>query len=244
MFIKGTDLALAYDGQVIAKNISFELKRGDYLCIVGENGSGKSTLVKTILGLSKPYSGKLEFGGGFCTSKIGYMPQNTSISKGFPASVFEVVLSGRLNNCSKRPFYNKNDKATALHNLELMGVGDLKGKCFQELSGGQQQRVLLARALCATSELLLLDEPMTGLDPHATANLHELISNINKKLHITIIMISHDIHAAVSYSTHILHMGGETPFFGTTGEYSNTKEGREFLCAWGCEHNHSEEVRS
>lgn len=235
--IKCTDLSLGYDGIIISKNINFELKRGDYLCIVGENGSGKSTLVKTILGLLKPYSGNISFGEGFTSNEIGYMPQQTEIQKGFPASVFEVALSGRLNSCSGRPFFNKNDKTTALHNLQLMGVGDIKDKSFQELSGGQQQRVLLARALCATKGLLLLDEPMTGLDPHATSELNELISRINKQLNITIIMISHDIHAAVSYSTHILHMGKDSPFFGTTVEYAQTDAGKDFLCAWGCDHH-------
>ena len=235
--IKCEDVSLGYDGIVIAKNINFELNRGDYLCIVGENGSGKSTLVKTLLGLKKPLSGRITYADNFKTSEIGYMPQQTDVQKGFPASVFEVALSGRTNSMGLRPFYTKNDKSTALHNLKLLGVDDIKDKCYKELSGGQQQRVLLARALCATKGLLLLDEPMTGLDPHATAEMHKLISEINKRLFITVIMISHDIHAAVSYSTHILHMGGENPFFGTTAEYEESPVGRDFLCAWGGEHH-------
>ena len=230
-------VTLGYDNLIVAKDVSFALESGSYLCIVGENGSGKSTLVRTMLGLMRPVSGKITYADGFSTRDIGYMPQQTEVQKGFPASVFEVALSGMANSMGLRPFYSKNDKTTALHNLRLMGVADLKDKCYKELSGGQQQRVLLARALCATKRLLLLDEPMTGLDPHATAELHKLISDINRTLHITIVMISHDIHAAVSYSTHILHMSGEKPFFGTTGEYENSDIGRDFLCAWGGEHH-------
>lgn len=236
--IKCENLSLAYDSAVVAKNINFEISRGDYLCIVGENGSGKSTLIKTILGLKKPHDGRVIFDTDSDACAIGYMPQQTEVQKDFPASVFEVVLSGRLNSCRFRPFFSKNDKITAMHNMRLMGVDSLKNKSFQELSGGQQQRVLLARALCATNTkgLLLLDEPMTGLDPHATADMHKLISDINRRLNITVIMVSHDIHAAVNYSTHILHMVGENPFFGTTDEYRETEQGREFLCAWGCKH--------
>lgn len=235
--IRCENVSLGYDGLLVAENINFTVEKGSYLCIVGENGSGKSTLVKSLLGLFRPVSGRIIYADGFSTKEIGYMPQQTDVQRGFPASVFEVALSGRANSMGIRPFYSKNDKTTALHNLRLMGVDALKDCCYKELSGGQQQRVLLARALCATKGLLLLDEPMTGLDPHATAELHKLISEINKKLGITIIMISHDIHAAVSYSTHILHLGGEKPFFGTTEEYEQSDIGRDFLCAWGGEHH-------
>lgn len=237
--IKCENLSLAYDAVTIARNINFELKRGDYMCVVGENGSGKSTLIKTILGLKHPSSGSITFGDDFKSSETGYMPQQTQVQRDFPASVFEVVVSGRLNSTGLKPFYTKNDKTTALHNMKLMGIENLKNKCYQELSGGQQQRVLLARALCATKGLLLLDEPMTGLDPIATAELHKLISDINKKVNITIIMVSHDIHAAVDYSTHILHLGGNTPFFGTTQEYEASEVGKRFLCAWGGRHEHN-----
>lgn len=235
--LKCSDLTLGYDGVVIEKNISFELKRGDYMCIVGENGSGKSTLIKALVGLKAPMSGKITYGDGFNAHEIGYMPQQTAVQKDFPASVYEVVLSGRLNSMNGRPFYSKNDKVTALHNMQLMGIDNLKKRCYQELSGGQQQRVLLARALCATKGMLLLDEPMTGLDPIATSELHKLISRINKVVNITVIMVSHDIHAAVDYSTHILHLAGDKTFFGTTEDYKKTDEGKSFLCAWGGKHH-------
>ena len=235
--IKCENLSFAYDGMTVVKNVNFELKRGDYLCIVGENGSGKSTLVKGLLGLKAPQTGRIICGDGFKMHEVGYMPQQTQVQKDFPAGVYEVVLSGRLNSMKMRPFYNKNDRQTALHNMRLMGIEDLKDRCFHDLSGGQQQRVLLARALCATKGLLLLDEPMTGLDPIVTAQMHKLISEINKRVNITIIMVSHDIHAAVDYSTHILHLGGDTPFFGTTEEYANSDIGKDFLCAWGGEHH-------
>lgn len=235
--IKCDNVSFSYDNVTVVHNISFELNRGNYLCIVGENGSGKSTLIKGLLGLKSPSSGSISYGEGFSVHEIGYLPQQTQVQKDFPASVYEVVLSGRLNSMQSRPFYNKNDKSTAIHNMRLMGIEDLKNRSYQELSGGQQQRVLLARALCATKGLLLLDEPMMGLDPIATGEMHRLISEINRVAKITIIMVSHDIHAAVDYSTHILHLGTKCPFFGTTHQYENSELGKSFLCAWGGEHH-------
>ena len=191
------DVCLGYDGQAVLQDVNFEVCRGDLLCIVGENGSGKSTLIKGLLGLKAPLSGSITLGDGLKPTEIGYLPQQTELQRDFPASVMEVVLSGRLNGMHGRPFYSKADRAAALENLERMGVEDLKNQSYQALSGGQQQRVLLARALCATKKLLLLDEPVTGLDPVATGELYNLIKLINLCNNITVIMVTHDIEAAL-----------------------------------------------
>lgn len=212
------NLTLGYDGKNILENLNFSVDPGDYLCIVGENGSGKSTLMKAILGLQQPISGKILTGDDLSRNQIGYLPQQTLIQKDFPASVKEIVLSGCQARCGMRPFYNKTEKAIADENMRKMGIADLKKRCYRELSGGQQQRVLLARALCATQKLLLLDEPVTGLDPRVTAEMYSLIEDLNKKDGITIIMISHDIDAALKYASHILHIGNDL-FFGTNREY-------------------------
>ncbi len=219
------DLALGYDGQIILSGLNFNVNMGDYLCIVGENGSGKSTLMKTLLGLTDPMGGRIIVGDGLKKNEIGYLPQQTFVQRDFPASVKEIVLSGCQSHLGRRPFYNRNEKELAKKNMERMGITDLSGKCYRELSGGQQQRVLLARALCAAEKVLLLDEPVSGLDPKVTLEMYELIRKLNKE-GITIIMISHDI-TAVKYANMVLHIGDEV-FFGTKEEYLDSTAGRLF----------------
>ena len=221
------DLTLGYDSQAIIRDLNFSIDQGEYLCIVGENGSGKTTLMKTLLNLKEPLGGKIETGDGLKQNEIGYLPQQTLVQKDFPASVREIVLSGCQARCGWRPFYNKEEKKLADENMERMEITDLADRCYAELSGGQQQRVLLARALCATRKVLLLDEPVAGLDPMVTAQMYDLIENLNKE-GITIIMISHDIAAAIRYADHILHIGDDF-FFGTTEEFLNSETGRFFL---------------
>lgn len=220
------NLCLGYDGNEIIHNLNFSVSSGDYLCIIGENGSGKSTLMKTLLSLKEPLSGEISFGDGLRKNEIGYLPQQTVIQKDFPATVYEVVLSGFQGKCGIKPFYSAEQKSNALQNIERMGVSHLIKKCYRELSGGQQQRVLLARALCATEKVLLLDEPVSGLDPKVTAEMYELINSLNKS-GITVIMISHDISAALKYASHILHIG-KNCFYGTKGEYLNSNESSGF----------------
>ena len=220
------NLCLGYDGREILHDLSFTVNSGDYLCIVGENGSGKSTLMRTILGLQRPLAGRILTGDGLRLEEIGYLPQQTPVQKDFPASVREVVLSGFEGSCGWRPFYTKREKQRAEENIRSMGIEDLTRRCYRELSGGQQQRVLLARALCATSKLLFLDEPVSGLDPKVTQEMYELIASLNAE-GITIIMISHDVHAALSYASHILHVGAHI-FFGTRQEYLQSEPGRDF----------------
>ena len=212
------DLSFAYDGETVLSGINFSIDAGSYLCIVGENGSGKSTLMRGILGLKQPQKGEIIF-NDLAPTEIGYLPQQTQIQRDFPASVREVVLSGRLNSMKGRLFYNAADKAAAAENMERLGIDDIAGRCYLELSGGQQQRVLLARAMCATKKLLLLDEPVTGLDPVAANEMYNLIKLVNLCDNTSVIMISHDIHAAVRYATHILHLGRSQLFFGTTAQY-------------------------
>lgn len=221
------NLSVGYDSKVILKNLSFEVNKGDYLCIVGENGSGKTTLIKSILGLIPTISGKLETGEGLKSNEIGYLPQQTIVQRDFPASVKEIVLSGCQGRMGLRPFYSKSDRLLAEKNMKKMDITDLSKRCYRELSGGQQQRVLLARALCATQKILLLDEPVSGLDPRVTAEMYQTIKSLNDE-GISIIMISHDVDAAVKYASHILHIGN-TVFYGTTEEYVNSHIGHIFL---------------
>lgn len=210
------NISMKYDSGFAVKDVSFTLEQGDYLCIVGENGSGKSTLMKILLGLQKPVSGNVSF-NGLKQKEIGYLPQQTVVQKDFPASVLEVVLSGCLNR-HILPFYTKKDKLSAKENINRLGSGQFLHKSYRDLSGGQQQRVLLARALCATEKLLLLDEPVTGLDPMMANELYTLLCELNKQ-GITIIMISHDIGSAVRYGNKILHMETAPLFFGATADF-------------------------
>ena len=213
------NLTLGYGTKSVIENLSFSVNKGDYLCIAGENGSGKSTLMKTILRLLKPLSGTISTGDGLLPDEISYLPQQTEVQRDFPASVREIVLSGCQSRCGRRPFYNKAEKQLAVAAMEKLGITHLAKKCYRELSGGQQQRTLLARALCAAQKMLLLDEPVTGLDPAATQEMYDLIDQLNKD-GITIIMISHDIEAALKHATHVLHIGnGGASFFGDVKEY-------------------------
>lgn len=221
------DLSLGYDGRAIVSKLNFSVRRGDYLCIVGENGSGKSTLMKTLLDLQKPLGGKILTGDGLHKNQIGYLPQQSAAQKDFPASVKEIVLSGLQNKMGLRPFYSRKEIERAKKNIARFGLSGMEERCYRELSGGQQQRVLLARALCASESLLLLDEPVSGLDPVATADLYALIEELNKQDGVTVIMISHDVRAALTYATHILHIA-DNIFFGTREEYLNSERGRDF----------------
>ena len=228
------DLSLGYDGREVLRDLNFTVSAGDYLCVVGENGSGKSTLMRTILGLQAPLGGKVLMGDGLRQTEIGYLPQQTVVQKDFPATVWEIVLSGCQGRRGKRPFYAKEDKELARTHIEKMGLASLERRCYRELSGGQQQRVLLARALCATRKILLLDEPVSGLDPNAMSEMYDLIRQLNRRDGITIIMISHDLSAAVRYASHILHVG-DAVFFGTKRDYLKSNVGFGFTGKTGKE---------
>lgn len=223
--IQCCDLSLGYEGKCVLSHLELSVQEGDYLAIVGENGAGKSTLLKGILGLIRPTGGHIHF--HLPPKEIGYLPQQTPIQRDFPASVMEVVLSGLLAAKGFAPFYTRADRETALAKLRLLGAEDLANRCYRELSGGQQQRVLLARALCATRKCLLLDEPVSGLDPKAAAQMYEIIRQLHQE-GITIIMISHDLESALNHATHVLHIGKEL-FFGTKEAYLRSGIGRSFL---------------
>ena len=228
--LKCENLSFAYDGVTVVRDLNFTVEEGNYLCIIGENGAGKSTLIKGLLRLKKPSAGKVELGEGLRATEIGYLPQQTQIQKDFPASVREVILSGCLNRMGLRPFYTRAEKERARENMEALEILELQDQCYRDLSGGQQQRVLLARAMCAAQKLILLDEPVSGLDPVATRSLYAQIARINETAGLTVIMVSHDIDASLKYASHILHLGQEGQlFFGTQKEYRRSAVYHDFL---------------
>ncbi len=224
MLIKCENLCASYENREIFKDITFNVEENDYVCIVGENGSGKSTLVKCLLNLKPLSGGKINFEN---KGKIGYLPQQSVINNDFPASVNEVVLSGCTNSL-KRMFFGKKQKDKAEYFMHLMNICNIRRKSFQELSGGQKQRVLLARAMCSSEKLIVMDEPVTGLDPVVTAEFYNCVENLNKEENVAIIMISHNVKEAVKYAKHILHLGDSSYFYGTTEEYLNSELGKKF----------------
>ena len=218
-----------YENHDAVIDVSMEINPGDYLCILGENGSGKSTLMKWILGLLKPTAGTLVVDEELRRTGIGYLPQQTAAQRDFPATVYEVVRSGCLSHLGRRPFFSRADKALAMENMEKLGIAGLSRKCYRELSGGQQQRVLIARALCATKKLLILDEPITGLDPSAIQELYALIRKLNREDKVTILMVSHDVQNVVHQANKILHLQQRVLFYGSVKDYVKSRAGLEFL---------------
>ena len=222
------DAALGYEGRPIWEHLSFRVRRGDYLCIVGDNGSGKSTLLKSLLGLLRPLSGEIHLDDSVRRGVIGYLPQQTRAQKDFPATVSEVVLSGFLSARGWKFFYTPAQKSQALQHMGKLGILELKDRCYRELSGGQQQRVLLARALCAARSLLILDEPITGLDPAAAQDLYKTLSYLNRKEGMAVVMVTHDLRAALRSARTVLHIGRSSYFLGTVKDYLASPQGRRF----------------
>lgn len=238
IMVQCTDVSLAWESHTVVSGLSFAVRKGDYLCIVGENGSGKSTLVKAMLGLHPVAEGNITVNTTVKNGGIGYLPQQTPAQKDFPASVREVVQSGCLHSMRRSPFLNREQKHKAVCAMEKVGITELANRCYRDLSGGQQQRVLLARAFCATERLIFLDEPIAGLDPLAMKDMYDIIATMNRpsECHIcdhdhqgvTVVMVSHDIRAAVKHASHILHVDKGQSFFGTTKDYLKTTLGRRF----------------
>lgn len=222
-----------YENHDAVIDVTMELNPGDYLCVVGENGSGKSTLMKGLLGLLKPTGGTLTVAEELKRTGIGYLPQQTAAQRDFPATVLEVVISGCLSRRGNRPFYSKAEKDLAVSNMEKLGILDLRKHCYRELSGGQQQRVLIARALCATDQMMILDEPITGLDPSASQDFYHLVKRLNKEEHVTILMVSHDIQNIVTQANKILHLQQNVLFYGSTKDYIASSIGQRFLGGGG-----------
>ena len=236
LLMKCEDVSLGYEKKSIIDNISFDVHEGDYIAITGENGVGKSTLVKTLLGLLPTLRGKIELCENMRHSDIGYLPQSSFVGRDFPASVYEVVLSGCIADRGAFPFYRQRHKDEAKNNMERLGITHLSAKNFGELSGGQSQRVLLCRALCAAKKMLLLDEPVQGLDPSATHEMYNAVKDLNKKDGMAVLMVSHDICTTLAYATHILHLSSDGKvYFMTTEEYRKSDVGREFIYAHGGE---------
>ena len=222
------DVSLGYEGQSILEHLSLTVRAGDYLCIVGDTGSGKSTLLRGLLGLLPPLSGTIERSAELQQGAVGYLPQQTKAQRDFPATVMEVVLSGCLNRKGLRVFYSAAEKSEALMNMGKLGILELKDKSYRDLSGGQQQRVLLARALCAASRLLILDEPITGLDPAAAQDLYKTLAYLNEKEGMAIVMVTHDLKAALQSARTVLHIGHRGMFLGSAAEYLASPQGRRF----------------
>lgn len=218
-----------YENHDAVIDLSMEVNPGDYICIVGENGSGKTTLIKGFLGLLKPTAGILTISEELSRTGVGYLPQQTAAQKDFPATVFEVVLSGCLSRRGNRPFYSRIEKQLSVENMKKLGIEHLKNHCYRELSGGQQQRVLIARALCATSELLILDEPITGLDPSAIQEFYALTKKLNQEEKVTILMVSHDLQNIVNQANKILHLKQRVLYYGSAESYVASEAGRNFL---------------
>lgn len=222
------DLSLGYEGQSVLAHLDLRVRSGDYLCIVGDNGSGKSTLLRGLLGLLAPQSGEIRRAPELKQGAVGYLPQQTRAQRDFPATVLEVVLSGFLNRRGARFFYTAGEKTAALQNMGKLGVLELKDQSYRDLSGGQQQRVLLARALCAASRLLILDEPVTGLDPAAAQDLYKTLAYLNQKEGMAVIMVTHDLRPALRSAGTVLHIGRRGNFLGTPQEYLASPYGRRF----------------
>ena len=228
LLIDCRDVALGYEGKALSRHLTFQVRGGDYLCVVGENGSGKSTLLKVLLGLLKPMAGRITVDKSLKAGAIGYLPQQTRAQKDFPATVSEVVLSGFLSARGWKFFYTPAQKSQALQHMGKLGILELKDRCYRELSGGQQQRVLLARALCAARRLLILDEPVTGLDPAAAQDLYRTLAYLNKNEGLAIVMVTHDLQSALQYADTVLYAGQGKWFHGTTAEYLASPYGRRF----------------
>ena len=228
MLIECQNASFGYDGHIIVRGMNFSVMEGDFLCIAGENGSGKTTLLKGLLRLLDPMEGTIVFSPLLKQTGIGYLSQEAIQKKDFPAGVFEIVLSGNLGKMGLRPFYTLSEKRRAEETLSLLGIGDLKSRCFRELSGVQQRRTLLARSLCAAQKLLVLDEPFAGLDPLISAELYKLLKKINNEMNMTIIMVTHDIDVA-DCATSVLHLHKKQLFFGSMEEYPKSETGRNFF---------------
>lgn len=226
--IECIDLTIGYENKTLLSDMNFSIDNGNFVYILGENGAGKSTLIKCLLKLKKPLKGKITYCPQLKQTEIGYLPQQSDIQRDFPASVSEIVLSGCLNKIGFKPFFSAKQKRKALHNMQLLGIEDIKNKSYHELSGGQQQRVLLARSLCASSKALLLDEPTTGLDPIASAEFNKIIEKLNKEYRITVIIVSHDIDNALKNASHVLHLRKNGYFYGTKEDYLQSKEYKSF----------------
>lgn len=231
MLIEGKNLSIGYKTKVVSSHINFKIDEGDVICIVGENGAGKSTFLKTVLGILKPIKGEIKFSPSLNVKRFGYLPQSSESQNDFPATVKEIVLSGRINAYKRKLFFNWYDKRIADEKMELLDIYDLKHRAFSTLSGGQRQRVLIARAMCATDKILFLDEPLTGLDPKITKEFYQIVEQLHEQ-GTTIVMISHELNESIRLATKVLFIGEEN-YFMSKDEFVNSELGKKFLSFGG-----------
>lgn len=223
------NLFYRYDKENVLENINFTVQEGDYLGIVGPNGSGKSTLIKLILQLLKQQSGEiLLFGvpiGQFKDwEKIGFVSQKAnSFNSGFPATVFEVVASGLTKKIGLFRFFTKRDHQKVKEAIAAVGMEQFSRSNIGELSGGQQQRVFIARALVSDPSLLILDEPTVGVDAKNVHAFYEMLAYLNKKLNITLMLVTHDIGTITDKVTHIACLNRHLHFHGDVNEFTQEK---------------------
>ncbi|HIV31010.1 MAG TPA: metal ABC transporter ATP-binding protein [Candidatus Pullichristensenella excrementipullorum] len=218
------DVTVTFEGHAAVEHVSLKLERGQYTVMLGRNGSGKSTLMRAMLGLVRPKSGQILTGDGLRRDHIGYMPQKTQAQRDFPAAVEEVVRSGLIDRMGRRIFYSADEKKRALENMRLLGIADKRRASYATLSGGQQQRVLLARALCAADDLLMLDEPVSALDPEATEEFYGVLRMLHRERGMAILMISHDVQAAVRDADNVVVLDREVRFNGTRAAYAQWRK--------------------
>lgn len=224
------NLYFRYNSLDVLSDISFSIKTGDYIGLVGPNGSGKTTLIKIILGLLKPLSGQVAlFGDDIETfsgwDRIGYLPQRISaLNPRFPATVKEVVAMGLLSKKGFPKHINRADNITVDNILALLNIKNLKNKPIGELSGGQQQRVLVARAIVNKPSFLILDEPTDALDPEMRDRFFSLLEDLNKKKNVTIVIITHDVANIGRYTSKMLYIDKKMVFYGSFDDFCKSGE--------------------
>jgi zinc transport system ATP-binding protein len=208
--LKCRQLTLGYGNKDVVRDLDYDVNAGDYLCIVGRNGSGKTTFLRGLAGLLSPRSGSVDLCDGLKRNQIGFLPQITVVQKDFPATVEEIVLSAFQGKKFFLPFYGRAQRERAMESMALTRTESLAKSCFRELSGGQKQRVLLARALTAAERLLLLDEPVTGLDPESADSMYRIFADLHREKNMTIVMVTHDIEAAQKEASRVLDFNSMT----------------------------------
>ena len=215
--IKVENLKTTYNGHTAIENVNFSIEKGEYVCIIGENGSGKSTLLKTMVGLNKKDSGDIVF--NIQQEQVSYLAQNNLVDINFPATAKEIIMTG-VQKHGKLPFYNKEDYKNFNKICQDLLISDIINKQISELSGGQRQRVMLARALIIEPELLILDEPCSGLDSNITKEFYRILNKLNKEKGLTIIMATHDLDEISSDNIRVICMSTTVKFDGNINEWN------------------------
>ena len=217
------NVSLGYEGRPVVENISFSLKKGENLCLVGANGSGKSTLIKGILGLIPAQRGQIDVKCGL--NKVSYLAQIHAVDRDFPATVREIVMSGTQVSARRLPFYTQKDRARAAEAMERLKISAFAGRRIGQLSVGQQQRVLLARAIARQPELLILDEPCSALDPEITAEMYGLFDQLKRELGLTMLISTHDWAYVRRAADRVLELGRQVEFIGTVEDWVAARGG-------------------